>query len=1507
MKKTSILRKAFFVMLCVLSGFIGWAQTTYTFSNYPQGTQYAVNEEHVLDNSVTLYTTECHFTSQLRVYSSSSHNGFFQTNALPYYIESLSFNMGNNIDSIAIDGSTDGSTWSRVGTINVTESTYNNYTINFGNQDYNFFKFDVIGSKQIRVTSMTINYKSTGPGLTTQMPSFSHPAGVFTEPTAISLTCSTPGSTIYYTLDGTTPSNSSTLYTTPIQLTQTTTIKAIAYSNGYAPSSVVSNTYYFPITVSNLAAFKAQSASPQPYTIGNDVTFVYKNGSYTYVKDNSAALLIYGNNVTTSYTEGDQISGLMGTNTVFNQQIEMSVTADPGAATGNTGAVAPISTTIADIISNYSQYDAQLVTIHNVTLDEELSYEAGTQGSTTDISQGSDIITIYNRFKLMDTTMVAGTVTDITGFVAIYGTTIQIYPRDNADLIPSAPQPSLSILAPAAGSTFSTLDTLPVNLNIQNFVLGTDGLLKIESSILPLVNLPNPSYLDAAAWAAFQNMVLSPLPAGSFTATVSLVDMNQQALSTPVSATTNFTVVAPILATPVISFSGNNPTDAADTYYFNADVTISAEPGSTVHYTTDGTTPSEASATYTAPFTVNTTTTVKAMATMANYANSEVATKTVTIETPTVAAPVIAPTAGTYADSVTITLTCTTPGASIYYTTDNTEPTTASNLYSTPFVLTANTTVKAKAFKADWYASPMATANYTIAHEAAMAVTPSALNFSSTTLTGSFDVTSAFLTAPITLTCDNAHFTLSQNSIPATTTAATITVTFDGTEAATGLVTLTSDTLSAQVALTATALLPTPTITPVANDPDTSFTVTVACSVPTASIYYTLDGTTPDETATLYTAPFTLNTPGAYTVKAIAIQNGWENSAVATANYTVIAPFIPSTIADTLAYYTGFEPTEGFTLGTQYNNIDEALNGPASQQWGIVYGAASTTSPICDTASMQMRWYAANPTNIGYARTNFDVTHATRIQFKAKSTNGLNAIVSYSTDGGNTYVDSLFELTTMARTYELVVSETAEYDNVRFKFSIALPETAPTATSRLYIDSVNIFNFPSLISGTVDMPTITPNSAFVYETTQVSISCPTADAAIYYTTDGTTPDESSNLYSAPFDVTATTTVKAIAFKTGMNPSNIATVTYTFPTEVANIASFVAANSETNNTIYKIAGDVTFVYRNGRNMYVQDATGGLLIYDRDTVITNNYTEGDIISGGIYGTYTLYNGLSELVATHNVAAASGNNGPVVPVVATVSDIVSNYAQYESRLVKLEGVTFVDGGTFSTAAATNLNIEQDDNGMQVRNNFKTLDMTIPANYDADVIGFVLVYSTSSATNYQIAPRDNNDIIGLVQETVETPVITVEPLTNNMYAVEITCATEDAVIYYTIDGTTPDENANLYTGTFTAEGGNTIKAIATKEGWSNSEVAVYENVYINDYADANISVYPNPTNGELNITNKELTIENVGVYDVFGKLLETMNGDVQSVNMSSYPSGTYFLRISTDNGMIVKKVVRQ
>ena len=80
---------------------------------------------------------------------------------------------------------------------------------------------------------------------------------------------------------------------------------------------------------------------------------------------------------------------------------------------------------------------------------------------------------------------------------------------------------------------------------------------------------------------------------------------------------------------------------------------------------------------------------------------------------------------------------------------------------------------------------------------------------------------------------------------------------------------------------------------------------------------------------------------------------------------------------------------------------------------------------------------------------------------------------------------------------------------------------------------------------TVATPTFTPNGASGFSGTQsVTISCTTAGAKIYYTTDGTTPTASSPVYSTPLSLTSTTTVKAIAVYAGMNDSAIATATFT---------------------------------------------------------------------------------------------------------------------------------------------------------------------------------------------------------------------------------------------------------------------------------------------------------------------------------------------------------------------------
>lgn len=76
-------------------------------------------------------------------------------------------------------------------------------------------------------------------------PVFSLEGGYYSEEQTLEITTETEGASIYYTLDGTTPTNESTLYTEPIILTETVTVKAIAMKDGMANSAMTSATYTF--------------------------------------------------------------------------------------------------------------------------------------------------------------------------------------------------------------------------------------------------------------------------------------------------------------------------------------------------------------------------------------------------------------------------------------------------------------------------------------------------------------------------------------------------------------------------------------------------------------------------------------------------------------------------------------------------------------------------------------------------------------------------------------------------------------------------------------------------------------------------------------------------------------------------------------------------------------------------------------------------------------------------------------------------------------------------------------------------------------------------------------------------------------------------------------------------------------------------------------------------------------------------------------------------------------
>ncbi len=76
-------------------------------------------------------------------------------------------------------------------------------------------------------------------------------------------------------------------------------------------------------------------------------------------------------------------------------------------------------------------------------------------------------------------------------------------------------------------------------------------------------------------------------------------------------------------------------------------------------------------------------------------------------------------------------------------------------------------------------------------------------------------------------------------------------------------------------------------------------------------------------------------------------------------------------------------------------------------------------------------------------------------------------------------------------------------------------------------------------------PQFTPPSCLFYPSTNVTISCATAGAMIRYTLDGTDPTDSSTLYTGPIRVDDDVTIKARAWRSGMNPSVIVGATYTY--------------------------------------------------------------------------------------------------------------------------------------------------------------------------------------------------------------------------------------------------------------------------------------------------------------------------------------------------------------------------
>jgi peptidoglycan/xylan/chitin deacetylase (PgdA/CDA1 family) len=600
-------------------------------------------------------------------------------------------------------------------------------------------------------------------------------------------------------------------------------------------------------------------------------------------------------------------------------------------------------------------------------------------------------------------------------------------------------------------------------------------------------------------------------------------------------------------------------------------VALSATDDSSVadtYYTTDGSTPTTSSTVYSGPFTVPVTSTVKFFSVDVAGNAEQVQSQQIDIDTSTPTTTALCNgvgcSAGWYNAPVQMSLSAVDGGgsgiAATYYTTNGSTPTTSSPKYNGPFTLSKTTTVQffsvnnagtAEAVETQLVQVDTAAPTTTIACNGAACssgwytASPVTVTLSANDNSGGSGVAATYYTT------DGSDPTTSPTAVQYSgpfTVASTTTVRFFSLDVAGNAETVRSQAVQIDTGA--------PTTTALCNGVACSagwYTspVTVALSATdsggsgVAATYYTTDGSTPTTSSPKYSGPFTVSRTttvqffsvnNAGTAEAIETQvvqvdavaptttitcngaacaSGWYTASPVTvalsatdnsggsgvaATYYTTDGSDPSTSPTAVQYAGPF--TVAATASVRFFSVDVARNAetPRSQAVQIDTSAPVTTA-LCNSAACAPGWYTTSPVTV---------------TLSAADSGGSGIAATYYTTDGTTPTMSSPKYT---GAFKVTATTTVEFFSVDNAGNAEAVET-------------QVIEVDAIAPTTTIACNGAPCTSTAYKQTAVTITLTATDqsggsgvAATYYTTDGSTPTASSTVYTGPFTLAGTATVK----------------------------------------------------------------------------------------------------------------------------------------------------------------------------------------------------------------------------------------------------------------------------------------------------------------------------------------------------------------------------------------------